>query len=307
MALSRATGHPSYISSGTVGFIPAIWSGKLSPKWYATTVFGAIANTDWSGDVKDKGDTVEIRLRPSISIRNYEVGGGLTYEKPTSTKIQLLLDKAKYFGVEVEDVDAYQSDLMLMEEFTDDASEQMKIAIDTDLLGGVYAGAATTNAGATAGKVSAAYNLGTIGSPLSVTKANVIDVITRFHSVLSEANVPLSDRWIVLPAWMTNRILNSDLKDSSLTGDGTSIIRNGRIGRIANMTVYESNNLAATSSYTHIIAGHKQALAFASQITKVENLRNPNDFGDLVRGLNVYGYKVVNEDGIAHGVVAAGT
>lgn len=73
------------------------------------------------------------------------------------------------------------------------------------------------------------------------------------------------------------------------------------------MTVYESNNLSATSTYTNIIAGHKQALAFASQITKVENLRNPNDFGDLVRGLNVYGYKVVNGDGIAHGVVAPGT
>lgn len=247
-----------------------------------------------------------IRVRPTITIRDYEIGGGLTYEKPTQADIELNLDRAKYFGVELEDVDEVQSDLMLMDEFTDDAAEQMKITVDTDILGGIYSQASATNAGTTAGAISSSFNLGSAASALSVTKANVVDVISRHGAALDEVNVPETGRWIVLPAWMCYKIKNSDLKDASLAGDGTSILRNGRVGMIDRFEVFMSNSLAVSGSNTNIISGHKQAVTFASQITKVEPIRNPNDFGDIVRGLNVYGYKVVNGDGITHGVVTPG-
>lgn len=219
--------------------------------------------------------------------------------------MDLALDRAKYFGVEVNDVDATQSDLKLMNEFTDDASEQMAIAIDTDILGGIYSQANASNAGVTAGAVSSSFDLGSAAVPESITKANVVDYITRHCSVLDESNI-IGQKWIVLPVWMCNRIMNSDLKDASLAGDSTSIIRNGKLGMIADMMVYKSNNLTVTGSNTNIIAGVSSCVTFASQITKVEDLRNPNDFGDLVRGLNVYGYKVVNDTGITHGVVTPG-
>lgn len=303
---TRAAGHPDYSSSGTVKFIPEIWSGKLAPKWYKTTVFGSIANTDYEGEVRNKGDKVQIRLRPTITISDYEVGGGLTYEKPTSTAIQLELNRAKYFGVECNDVDRIQSDLQLMDEFSDDASEQMQITIDSDVLGGIYSSASATNAGATAGTISSSYNLGTAAAARSVTSSNILHVIAEHGAVLDEANVPQTGRWIVIPVWMCYRVKVSDLKDASLAGDGTSIFRNGRLGMLDRFEVYMSNNLNVSGSNTDIIAGHKQAVTFASQITQVETLKNPNDFGDIVRGLNVYGYKVVNGDGITHGVVTPG-
>jgi len=302
---TRAAGHPDYSSTSNSKFIPAIWAGKIAPKFYKTTVLGDISNTDYEGDVRNKGDSVHIRTRPTVTIRDYEVGGGLTYEKPDSTDVDLLLNRAKYFGAEVNDVDAHQSDLNLMNEFTDDASEQMAITVDTDVLGGIYSSANASNAGVTAGAVSSSFNLGSAAAALSVTKANVIDIITRHCSVLDESNVS-GQKWIVLPIWMCNRIMNSDLKDASLSGDETSIIRNGRIGMISDMMIYKSNSLTVTGSNTNIIAGVKSCVAFAAQITKVEDLRNPNDFGDIVRGLNVYGYKVINDTGITHGVVTPG-
>lgn len=306
---TRASGHPDYASSGTTGtdsrFIPEIWSGKIAPKFYRTTVLGDITNNDWEGEVKQKGDIVTIRTRPTITVRDYEVGGGLTYEKPTSADLQLNLNRAKYWGVELEDVDRVQSDLMLMNEFSTDASEQMAITVDADVLGGIYSSASASNAGTTAGTVSSSFNLGSAASIVSITSANVIDYITRHASVLQEANIT-GQYWMVLPVWMCNRILNSDLKDASLSGDSESIVRNGRVGKIADTTIYMSNQLKVVGSGTNIISGVKSCVAFASQITKVEDLRNPNDFGDIIRGLNVYGYKVVNGDGITHGVVQPG-
>ncbi len=116
-------------------------------KLYASTCFGEIANTDYEGEIKNKGDTVEIRTTPSITIKDYVVGGGLNYEKPTSDKVELHIDKAKYFAFEVNDIDSYQSDIKLMDDWSDDAGQQMKIAIDTVILGDVYADAAPENAG----------------------------------------------------------------------------------------------------------------------------------------------------------------
>jgi len=123
-------------------------------------------------------------------------------------------------------------------------------------------------------------------------------------SVLDEQNVPTSDRWVVLPIWAINLLLLSDLKDASLTGDPVSTIRNGKVGKIADFTVYKSNLLNVISgSKTNIIAGHKSALTFASQLLNSETLRAESTFGTLVRGLQVYGYKVVKPEALVHGVI----
>ena len=102
---------------------------------------------------------------------------------------------------------------------------------------------------------------------------------------------------MVIPAWMCTLILTSDLKDASLAGDGTSMLRNGRLGVIDTFTLYKSNQLktsadGSSNTCTFILYGTKHAITFASQIVKNENLVNPNAFGTLFRGLQVYGYKV---------------
>ncbi|HBO7073362.1 hypothetical protein [Pseudomonas aeruginosa] len=303
---TRAAGHPDYSSTGTAGFIPALWSGKLVEKLYAATVFGEIANTDYEGEIKNQGDTVNIRTVPSITIRDYKIGGGLTYEKPTSDKVQLQIDQAKYFAFEVNDVDAYQADIKLMDEFSTDGGEQMKIAIDSQLLGKHYADAAAANSGDAAGAKSGNINLGKPGVPVQITKENILDVIVDCGTVLDEQNVPEQNRWIVLPAWMNGMLKKSDLRDASIMGDSTSVFRNGKVGMLDRFTVYISNNLTAVNDATagknanNVMFGHKKALTFASQMTQMETLPNPQDFGKLVRGLNVYGSKCIDPNAIGN-------
>lgn len=311
---SRAVGVPNYSSSGTAGFIPEIWSGKLVEKLYASTVFGEIANTDYTGEIKNKGDTVQIRTVPSITIRDYQIGGGLTYEKPVSDKVELQIDNAKYFAFDVNDIDAYQADIKLMDEFSSDGGEQMKIAIDTDIMARHYADADAENAGATAGAKSGNINLGTATAPVVVTKDNVLDLIVDCATVLDEQNVPETGRWMILPMWMTGMLKKSDLRDAGIMGDSQSVYRNGKLGMLDRFTVYGSNNLSVVTDVvatvstkcTNIMFGHKKALTFASQMTNMETLPNPNDFGKLVRGLNVYGSKVIDPKAIGHLYAARG-
>src|SRR5690606_13318136 len=221
-------------------------------------------------------------------------------------------DQAKYFAFEVNNVDAYQADIKLMDEFSNDGGEQMKIAIDTSLLGKHYADAAPTNSGDNAGAKSGGINLGKAGAPAVVTKDNVLDLIVDCGTVLDEQNVPETGRWIILPAWMTGMLKKSDLRDAGIMGDAQSVIRNGKLGMLDRFTVYASNNLSvvddavAAKKCTHIQFGHKKALTFASQMTEMETLPNPNDFGKLVRGLNVYGSKCIDPKALGHLYAAKG-
>ncbi|MDT8895642.1 P22 phage major capsid protein family protein [Halomonas sp. I1] len=256
--------------------------------------------------MKNKGDTVEIRTTPSITIRDYEVGGGLNYEKPTSDKVELHIDKAKYFSFEVNDVDAYQSDIKLMDNWSDDAGQQMKIAIDTVILGDVYADAAPENAGPSAGVKSGSYNMGEAGAPVGIAKDTILDTLVDCGSVLDEQNVPDTGRYIILPAWMNGMLKKSDLRDASAMGDSTSVYRNGKVGMLDRFDVYISNNLSTVQdgttgkNATNVLFGHKKALTFASQMTNMETLPNPQDFGKLVRGLNVFGYEMIDPNAAGH-------
>jgi len=144
--------------------------------------------------------------------------------------------------------------------------------------------------------------MGVTGTPLLIDKDNILDVIVDMGSILDEQNVPQTQRWVVLPPLFCGMIKKSDLKDASLAGDATSVMRNGRLGMIDRFMIYSSNNIATAVSGTehNIVAGHPSAVTFASQLTKNETLKNQDDFGDLVRGLQVFGYKVIKEEGLIH-------
>lgn len=316
------TGAQTYAGTAYSGtFIPTLWSGKLAQKFYAATVFGEIANTDWQGDISGIGDTVIINTIPTITINNYSIGQNLAYEIPAPSTISLTINKGKYFGVNVNNVLELQSKPKLMDVFTNDAAQQMKIQIDRDVLAGTFNGGAATNQGSTAGKISGAFNLGTDAAAVTLAAANILQSITALSSVLDEANVPETDRWLVISPTERQILMQSNLAQAQFMGDPSSILRNGKIGMIDRFTVYVSNLLPRAAAGTNwdgsttgastyvkrhaVMAGHKSAITFASQIARVESLQNPNDFGTLVRGLNVYGYKVVQADGLAL-LVAAG-
>jgi len=299
MAYPNAAGRPQY--SGN--FIPEIWSGKLIENFYDATVLAAISNTDYEGEIRQHGDTVNIRTTPEITIRTYTKGQTLQVENPDKPKLQLLIDKGEYFSCIEDDVDKVQSDIALMDNWSKDASERMKIKIDQRVLTDLLPDIASTNKGATAGRITGNIDLGTTGSPIAISKTNVLDYIVDLGTVLDEANAPEAGRFLVIPAKMAGMIKKSDLKDASITGDSMSVIRNGRLGMIDRFTIYMSHNLSVSSGKFSLIAGHKMGFTFASQMTNMETIRSESTFGNIVRGLQVYGYKVVKPEALAQGIV----
>lgn len=287
----------------TGNFIPEIWSGKLIENFYDSTVLSAITNTDYEGEIRNYGDTVNIRTTPELTIRDYSKGMTLTVENPDKAKLQLIIDKGEYFAAVEDDVDKIQADINLMDTWSKDASERMKIKIDTRVLAAMPAGVATANKGATAGRISANINLGVTATPVAITKTNVLEYLVDLGTVLDEANCPESNRWVVIPAKMAGMIKKSDLKDASLTGDSSSILRNGRLGMIDRFNVYMSHNLSVSAGKFSLLAGHKMGTTFASQMTNMETIRSETTFGNIVRGLQVYGYKVVKPEALALGVI----
>ena len=282
-------------------FIPEIWSGKLIEKFYSATVLAAIANTDYEGEIKNQGDVVHIRTKPTITIRDYQVNQDLLVERPSSNIVDFTIDYAKYFNEALDDIMEIQADINLLSMWSDDASEQMKIVIDTAVLTLIDAGIVAANKGATAGRISTNINLGAAGAPIALTPLNALDSIVDLGTVLDEQNIPETGRWLVIPPWVAALIKKSDLRNASISGDGVSLVRNGRLGMIDRFTLYSSNLLPTAvegaANAFRIFAGHPHGLTFASQITKLEQMRSERSFSTLLRGLQVYGAKVL--DGIA--------
>lgn len=313
---------PAY--SGT--FIPTLWSGKLNAKFFAATMLSDVMNTTWEGEIKNQGDTIRIRTAPSVTINDYAgAGSTLTSEVPTPIYTDMQIAKGKYFSVQVNDVLAHQADMDLMNMFTEDAAKQMKIAIENHVFfdSFVTQGAAAANKGATAGAISASFNLGTDLAP--VAKTDILNCILRMSATLDEQNVPEEGRFLILTPFDRHQLMQSSLAQAYFTGDQSSSIRTGKIGMIDRFTVYVSNllphaeagkalvpGLSATSTGGAVtsalarrmmVAGVKDACAYASQITKTEPLRNQTDFGDIVRGLNIFGNKVVKDTALVTALV----
>lgn len=306
---------PSPAYSGT--FIPEIWSGKLLEKFYAATVLAAVSNTDYEGEIKNHGDKVIIRQRPTVDIRDYAANQTLTVDRPSASVVTLLIDKGKYFNLILDDVMRVQADINLMSLFADDASEQMKIKIDTQVLLALLNKAAATNRGVAAGAISGSINLGATGTPVSVVarqpqtgEVEIVDLIVRMGQALDEQNIPGTDRYMIIPSWVASLIKRSELRDASLTGDGSSILRNGRLGQIDRFTLYVSNLLPSGTAAGlqagefAMYAGHRHALTFATQLTQVETLKSESTFGTLLRGLQVFGFEVLEPKALVQAIVA---
>ena len=298
------------------GFIPEIWSGKMIEKFYASTVLAAISNTDYEGEIKAHGDKVHIRTKPTITIKTYLADAALELERPQGNQVLLNIDQGQYFNTILDDVMSIQSDINLMSMWSDDAAEQMKIVIDKAVLLGIKDQAAAANRGLTAGAITASINLGVTGTPLAlvpnsptVGQVDVLDMILRLGQVLDEQNIPETGRWIVMPTWAAVYIKRSELRQAYLSGDSVSMLRNGRLGMVDRFTLYTSNLIpfgtaaGLLAGEFIIYAGHAHGLTFASQMTKMETLRSELTFGQIMRGLQVYGYKVVDGVALAQAIV----
>lgn len=276
---------PAFPASGAnsaANFIPEIFSKKLQAKFYASSVLPMISNTDYEGEITGQGNKVNIRTVPNVTVSNYT--GTVNYADVTTQIIELMIDKAKSYAFKVDDILKVQADINFQNEASKDAAEQMRIAVEQDVLGNIVTGSTT------------------VLDKASVSASNILDHILEAGRKLDELNVPESDRFVVLSPLYIEMLKKTDLKLAYLTGDGVSPIRNGKVGMIDRFTVYQSNLLAtgagADAGKTLALAGHPKATCFASQFVKTETVRLTDTFGDGVRGLKVYGYKVVVPDAL---------
>ena len=273
-------------STSEVNFIPEVFSKLLQAKFYKKSILPEISNTDNEGEISGQGDKVVIRTVPAVTINNY--AGTITTQELTTAKVEMLIDKSKYFSFKVDDVLAAQADINLLEGASTDAAEGMRIAVETDVLAGAITGATT------------------IGAQTTITAANILTNILTMSKQLDELNIPEEGRFIVLSPEFISLLKQSELRQAYLTGDGTSPLRNGLVGMVDRFKVFQSNMVytaasGADSGYTHVLAGHPKALSFASQFTNTETVRMESTFGDQVRGLKVYGSKVVTPDALVVG------
>lgn len=279
----------SFFSTGAtseVNFVPEVFSKLLQAKFYKQSVLPAISNTDYEGEISGQGDKVVIRTVPAVTINDY--AGTVSNQELTTAKVEMLIDKAKYYSFKIDDVLAAQADINMLEAASSDAAEGMRVAVESDVMSSVITGATT------------------IGAQTTITASNVLGEILELSTALDNLNIPEEGRFIVLPPSMISLLKQSELRQAYLTGDSESPLRNGRVGMVDRFTVYQSNMLFTASSgvddtYTHVLAGHPKAISFASQFTNTETVRLESTFGDAVRGLKVYGSKVVVPDCLAVG------
>jgi len=308
--IGQAAGYPNYTADDVNKLIPILFSGTARENLYARTCLSDITNTDFTGEIKNLGDRVEIPTDPHVTVSDYVKGQLLDVEYLESPAITYTVDYAKSFNFAVDDVDQKQFKIKdWVSRYGGIAARDVKQAIETHFLSLVYADADSTNAGATAG-ADADINLGVTGTPVSLSATNVTDYIADCAQCLSDNNAPEEGRWMVIPQFMKTLLMKSEYKDNSAMGGDKSAMLKGRSALlpIHGFTIYDSNLLtkdAGTANY-HMIFGQKMATSFVSQFVKTEKYRPERAFSDAVKGLNVYGFKTIQEKALGHGVVKKG-
>lgn len=313
--------YPYQTSGGTdatmANVIPELWSATYLVKWHLETVFDKIVNTDYEGEFSKMGDVIHIRTIPSMTINTYYKGindstGQVTYQRPTTGNVDMLIDKGKYWAFSLQDLDLTQSSIELANTWATECKTQMHEAIETDLFETWYDDASGNNAGASAGAKSANINMGAVGAPRYINATNVDDFLTDVTLVLDEQNVPQNDRAIVVPKFVGKFIKMSDKFTADKTGESKGRLISGLIGEVDGLMVYASNNVDSEVDATvgvtvyNAFACHKKAVSFATQLEKNDVITDPYDFRELSRGLQVYGSKVTKAEGVVHAIIAKG-
>lgn len=296
--LGRAAGAPDFHNT----FIPELWVPEVQLQFEKASVFQDVSSNQYEGMIKNQGDTVNINIEPTVTVRDYVKHQNLESESPEPSTVVLEINKAKYFRIAIDSIDQAQSMPNLLSMYAQSGGRRMKEEIDKTVLQGIYNSENASNSGATAGADTSAFNMGVSGTPVALSASNIVNYLTDCSTVLDEQSVPEDGRWIILPPHIINLLLKSDLKDASMTGDSKSVALNGKYHRmIAGFTVYQSRQLYSVSdTYTcfYIPFGHKGALTFASQVTEARSIQNPNSFGWYVDALNCFGYKVIRDESL---------
>lgn len=269
-------------------FKPEVWSAVILSSLKKMLAYGDVVNSDYEGDISEYGDTVTVNSVSRPTISTYVPGVTvIAPEQQTTTQRKLLIDQAKFFAFEIDDVDKRQARSSLLPELLAESAYGLADKID-QFLAALYTG------------VTAANNLGTI-AVVTGTPTNAYDnVLIPLKVKLDEANVPTEGRWCVIPPWFHGRLLRDDrFIRADASGDANPASKNGKVGRAAGFDIRMSNNTPFPGGDDNIvIAGYRGAISYAQQINSVEAYRPQDSFGDAVKGLQLYGGKLMRPDGI---------
>jgi len=269
-------------------FINEVWSATLLSSLKKNLIFAGpgVANRDYEGEISDSGDTVKITSISRPTVASYTSATVIAPEQLTDASRSLLIDQAKYFAFEVDDVDLRQavSGGALMAEAAMESAYALADVADT-YVAGLYTGVDAANAIGTRAITSAALAL-----------TGLVDLKTK----LDVANVPTQGRYVIVPPWYHGLLLqNTSFIDLSASGSADAL-RNGTVGRAFGFDVMVSNSVINSTGDDWIVqAGYPGAIAFAEQIAKVIAYKPENSFSDAIRGLHLYGAKLIRPTGIA--------
>lgn len=286
-------------------FLPSIFSKKVLNFFRKSSVAEAITNTDYAGEISSYGDSVKIIKEPEITVYQYERGADVTQTKLTDVETTLIVDVANAFKFKVDDIETAMSHVNFKEVASSSAAYALRDAFDAGVIAKMFAGVSAAAPNHVLGTDSGT-NLGAGvfdgAGAIDITGANdPLDVMAHMARLLDEQNIPEEGRWFLAPPSFYEQLSQSSSKLMSVDFNaGQGSIRNGLVssGKLRGFDMYKSNNIPGTTAAGQILAGHVSSTATAQTITSTEVLRDPDSFGDICRGLHVYGAKVLRPDAL---------
>jgi hypothetical protein len=289
-------------------FLPSIYSKKVLNFFRKASVVEAITNTDYAGEISSYGDSVKIIKEPVISVSDYTRNTDTTETRLTDQEVQLVVDSAKAFKFIVDDIETNMSHVNFKEVASSSAAYALKDSYDAAVIATMFSGVSSSSPDHVLGAdnatdLGAGVYDGTGNIDLGVSgETDPLDLLARMARLLDEQNVPEEGRWFVASPDFYEVLGQSASKLLSVDFNaGQGSIRNGLVssGKLRGFDMYKSNNIAATSNAAgKCMGGHISSTATANTILSTEVLRDPTSFGDIVRGLHVYGAKVLREEAL---------
>ncbi len=273
-------------------FIPEIWSKKLNQMLEKNCVMMQCVNKNWEGEISQQGDTVKIITPADVTVSTL-TSDDITYTSLAPKSQDLVIDQKKFFAFKIDDVAKVQSNMDIMEAHLVNAKKAIEEVQDSYLL------AMHTD-------VTESNTVGSESSPITLDKSTIYEHFVKLSLALKNSDaVHTSVRpWVVINPNIESYLLQSpEFIKAYNVADET--LRDGAIGRIAGMDVLVSTNLTDIDNKYYILAGTNDAITFASQLAKIESLRDKDSFSDLVRGLYLYGAKTVQPKALAKMIVSS--
>ncbi len=290
-------------------FLPKVYSKQVLNFFRKASVAEAITNTDYAGEIAGFGDTVRIIKEPSITVYQYERGQDVTSTKLTDQEVSLIVDTANAFKFIVDDIETNMSHVNFRDVATSSAAYALRDAFDEGVIAAMFSGVSASSPNHVLGSDNATDlaagtfdGTGNLDIGFDSSEHDPIDVMGRMARLLDEQNVPEEGRWFLAGPDFYEVLASSSSKLLSVDYNaGQGSIRNGLVssGLLRGFNMYKSNNIASTSNAAgKCICGHISSTATAQTITSTEVIRDPDSFGDIVRGLHVYGAKVLRGEAL---------